>query len=133
MKFVNIISQLLLIITILFLTMYTGQLINEKEQTIFKLGVLNVNRNAVIVLFFNFIVIGIFTLIYYYVSNFTNEAHFLKNGKPYKLDLLNAMYECLITQTTVGYGDIEYKSNIIKLINMLQMSTLFINFGLFNI
>ena len=133
MQLVNIMSILLLLITIIGLCIYTTDLINEKKQSLVKIGALPVNRNAVIVLCFNFIVIGIFTLIYYYLGNFTNEPHFLKNGKPYKVSLFHAMYECLITQTTVGYGDIEYNTNLVKFITMLQMSTLFINFGLFNI
>ena len=133
MDFINIISQILLLITIIFLCVYTSKLVKEKDKALIKIRALEVNRNAVIVLCFNFIVIGIFTFIYYYLSYLSNDTHFLKNGKPHKLSFFHAMYECFITQTTVGYGDIEFNTNLVKFITMLQMSTLFINFGLFNI
>lgn len=133
MKLTNIINILLVVVIIICVCTYTGQLINEKNDTLFKLGNLNVNRNAVIVLCFNFIVIGTFTLIYYCLSNFTNEDHFLVNGKPIKLTLFNALWVCLITQTTIGYGHTYYNTHLIRSIIMVQMSTLFINFGLFNL
>jgi len=131
MDVIDLLSQLILIILIVCGSNYIYTLISvkNKNQPI-KLGKVSLNRKSIIIVLYNFIIIGLFTIIYYNISNFSTSPQYLKDGQPHKLSLFAAMYECFITQTTVGFGDIEYNTNLVKFITMLQMCTLFINFGI---
>ena len=131
MDVIALLSQLILIILIVCGSNYIYTLISvkNKNQPI-KLGKVSLNRKSIIIVLYNFIIIGLFTIIYYNISNFSTSPQYLKDGQPHKLSLFGAMYECFITQTTVGFGDIEYNTNLVKFITMLQMCTLFINFGI---
>jgi len=134
MDFIILLSQIILLILIICGSKYIYKLITDKnKKQPIKLGNVSFNRKSIIIVLYNFIIIGLFTIIYYNISNFSTTPQYLKNGKPHKLSLFSAMYECFITQTTVGFGDVEYNTNLVKFITMLQMSTLFINFGLITI
>lgn len=131
MDILSIICQLVLLVFIVTASNYVYKLIKDREKNPnIKIGDVNFNRKAIILVLYNFIVIAIFTIIYYNISNFSTRPQYLKNGKTQKLSLFSAMYECFITQTTVGFGDVEYNTYLVKFVTMLQMSTLFINFGL---
>ena len=134
MDFIILLSQIILIILIICGSKYIYKLITDKnKKQPIKLGKVSLHRKSIIIVLYNFIIIALFTIFYYNISNFSTTPQYLKNGKPHKLSLFSAMYECFITQTTVGFGDVEYNTNLVKFITMLQMSTLFINFGLITI
>ena len=131
MDILSIICQLVLLVFIVTASNYVYKLIKDREKNPnIIIGDVNFNRKAIILVLYNFIIIGIFTIIYYNISKFSTTPQYLKNGKTQKLSLFSAMYECFITQTTVGFGDVEYNTYLVKFVTMLQMSTLFINFGL---
>tara|TARA_E500000178_G_scaffold330962_1_gene363344 strand:+ start:182 stop:586 length:405 start_codon:yes stop_codon:yes gene_type:complete len=134
MEYVNIFNQIFLIILIVVGSRYIYTLITDnKIKDVILFDNIPFNKTAIIVVLYNFIIIALFTIIYYNISKFSTIPQYLKNGKPHKLSLFSAMYECFITQTTVGFGDVEYNTTLVKFITMLQMSTLFINFGLLSI
>lgn len=60
----------------------------------------------------------LFTGIYYLLSHQSID-HF-----GYSLTLLDSLYYSMITQTTIGYGDIVPLSNVAKIVCMCQMFTL---------
>ena len=131
MDLLSIFAQFIIVIFIVFASKYLYKLIKDREKTPnIVIGDITVKRLALTILLYNFIVIGIFTLIYYNISKFSSIPQYLKDGKPHKLSLFSALYECIVTQTTVGFGDVEYNTNLVKFFTMVQMSTLLINFGL---
>lgn len=60
----------------------------------------------------------LFTFVYHWLSHQSTE-HF---GRP--LNLFNSLYFSMITQTTIGYGDIVPVSDVAKVVCMGQMLTL---------
>lgn len=64
------------------------------------------------------IFIILFTGVYYWISQ-QSTYHF---GRP--LPLFEALYFSMITQTTIGYGDIVPVSDTAKVVCMFQMLTL---------
>lgn len=80
---------------------------------------------------FNFITqhIGLvifFGLTYFICNKYTDNAFQVpKNDSESELTLLDCFYFSLITQTTVGYGDIVPINKISKLINILQLLTIY--------
>lgn len=130
MDFINLVFQIILIIFILCSSNYIYNLFINKKKEPIKVGDIPFNRKSIIIVLYNFIIIALFAIINYNISVFSTIPQHLKYGKPYKLTMFTALYECFVTQTTVGFGNIEYSSNLVKFIAMLQMSTLFINFGL---
>ena len=130
MDYINLLCQIILIIFILCSTNYIYNLFINKKKEPIKIGDIPLNRKSIIIVLYNFIIIALFAIINYNISIFSTVPQHLKYGKPYKLTMFTALYECFVTQTTVGFGNIEYSSNLVKFIAMLQMSTLFINFGL---
>jgi hypothetical protein len=77
------------------------------------------NRNKYRTIIINVLLIIIFTSIYYKLG--TNE-HFYFNNEPNQteLSLFNALYFTIITQITIGYGDISPKGNLLRCITMIQ-------------
>ena len=130
MDYTSLVCQIILIIFILCSSNYIYNLFIDKKKEPIKVGDIPLNRKSIIIVLYNFIIIALFAIINYNISVFSTIPQHLKYGKPYKLTMFTALYECFVTQTTVGFGNIEYSSNLVKFIAMLQMSTLFINFGL---
>ena len=79
---------------------------------------------------FNVNIIILFTFFYYMLDKFSKTNNFFINSKNVKLSLFNALYLSIVTQTTVGYGDIVTKSVIAKSITILQLFTLILNISL---
>lgn len=79
---------------------------------------------------FNMNIIILFTFFYYMLDKFSKTNNFFINSKNVKLSLFNALYLSIVTQTTVGYGDIVTKSVIAKSITILQLFTLILNISL---
>ena len=75
-------------------------------------------------------IIILFTFFYYMFTKFSKTNNFFINSKNVKLSLFNALYLSIVTQTTVGYGDIVTKSVIAKSITILQLFTLILNIRL---
>ena len=130
MDYISLVCQIVLIIFILYSSNYIYNLFIDKKKEPIKVGDIALNRKSIIIVLYNFIIIALFAIINYNISVFSTVSQHLKYGKPYKLTIFTALYECFVTQTTVGFGNIEYSTNLIKFITMLQMSSLFINFGL---
>ena len=58
-----------------------------------------------------------FGIFYYYIGT-TNNNHFTMRQNMTPLD---ALYLSIVTQTTVGYGDISPKSDLARVVSMIQM------------
>ena len=68
----------------------------------------------------------IFT-IFYYCTNYVSGTHFHSIGKSKhnpKISLFDAFYYSMVTQTTVGYGDVIAYSILAKSLTLLQLVTL---------
>ena len=80
-------------------------------------------------IFVNSMVIVIFFTIAYYTANHIERRFKMTNeftGKKIEaLSLFDAFYFTLITQTTVGYGNIHPPSKITQVINILQLLTIY--------
>ena len=134
MNILSIFAQLVIVVFIIICSKFIYTISKDiKKYRNIDIGNVKLNRKAIVIVLLNFIIIGIFTILYYNISKYSKIHHFYKNGKPYKISLFSAMYECFITQTTVGFGDVEYKTKLVKFITMLQMSTLFLNFGILSL
>ncbi len=99
----------------------------KNKKSITQIGTFKLHRSNLIVACYNLIVVGIFSIIYYYISNFTTTQHFKIHGKPIKLSMLEAIYVSLVTQTTVGYGHVTYESYWVELLNIIQMISILLN------
>jgi hypothetical protein len=65
----------------------------------------------------------LFTLLYY-ATNFLQGSHFHSetlNHTLEKISLFDALYYSMVTQTTVGYGDIIAHSTLAKCLTLLQL------------
>ena len=58
-----------------------------------------------------------FGIFYYYIGT-TKNGHFSMEQTMTPLD---ALYLSIVTQTTVGYGDISPKSDLARIVSMIQM------------
>tara|TARA_B100001059_G_scaffold236599_1_gene288147 strand:- start:1996 stop:2424 length:429 start_codon:yes stop_codon:yes gene_type:complete len=112
-------------ISLIYLINYLFKIKNKTSIT--QIGTLKLHRSNLIIACYNFIVVGIFSIIYYYISNFTTIQHFKIHGKPIKLTMLEAIYVSLVTQTTVGYGHVTYESYWVELLNIIQMISILLN------
>ena len=99
----------------------------KNNNLINQIGTFKLHRSNVIIACYNIIVVGVFSIIYYYISNLTNTQHFKIHGKPIKLTMLDAIYVSLVTQSTVGYGHVTYESYWVKLLNIIQMISILLN------
>lgn len=110
------------------LIFFLKYLFNSKnKKAISQIGTFKLHRVNLIIACYNLIVVGIFSIIYYYISNFTTIQHFKIHGKPIKLTMLEAIYVSLVTQTTVGYGHVTYESYWVELLNIIQMISILLN------
>tara|TARA_B100000674_G_scaffold490760_1_gene507429 strand:+ start:869 stop:1156 length:288 start_codon:yes stop_codon:yes gene_type:complete len=76
---------------------------------------LNIARLILIQLF---IMIS-FAIFYYYIGTSTQDQHFrIVEGK---ITPLKALYLSIVTQTTVGFGDIAPISPLARIVAMIQM------------
>lgn len=67
-----------------------------------------------------------FGLVYYICNHYTDNAFKIpKSDSETELSLLDCFYFSLITQTTVGYGDIIPTNKISKIINIVQLLTIY--------
>ena len=71
-------------------------------------------------------IILFFTLLYFILYKYMDDKGFnFVNEEKKEMTLLDCFYFTLITQTTVGYGHI-YPTNIyIKLVNIMQLLTIY--------
>jgi hypothetical protein len=74
--------------------------------------------------FINHIIsILIFAVAYYLSSKYIHES--MRNKDNSNMSLWDCIYFSLVTQTTVGYGDIVPTHAVTKLINVLQLLTIY--------
>ena len=73
--------------------------------------------------FFTFysLIVVIFACLFRIIDRFSDEAHFQYNGVPYELTFSDALYFSLISLSTVGYGDIEPVSNLVRVLVGLEV------------
>ena len=62
-----------------------------------------------------------YAFLYNYFGTFNSVQSDKQMGKNDQLDFFHAFYFSLVTQTTVGYGDISPKDNTTKVICMSQL------------
>ena len=113
--------------TISFIILLIYIIENKNNKSMFQFNNIKLDRNNITIGCYNFIVIGLFSIIYYYISNLSDKNHFKFNGKPIRLTMLESIYVSLVTQTTVGYGHITYNSYIVKVLNIIQMISILLN------
>jgi hypothetical protein len=70
-------------------------------------------------------IILFFTLLYYILYKFMDDKGFNFVNEEKKMSLLDCFYFTLITQTTVGYGHIYPTNTYIKLVNIMQLLTIY--------
>ena len=81
----------------------------------------NTNRNNIeYYLFTQFIIIMLFSVIYYITNTLDNQHSKLFDT------YLDCIYFTVVTHFTVGYGDISPKTKLHKIITMIQIITAFI-------
>ena len=83
----------------------------------------NINKNKFSFYKLYFLVLIIFTLIYWLLG--TSENFIFdkaSNNNSDSLTFLNALYFSFITQSTTGYGDITPKTKLTRIIVMCQLS-----------
>ncbi len=81
---------------------------------------------------FQVIIILIFSVFYYLIGKKDNTHFTIKNEKginKYKISYFDALYLSIVTQSTVGYGDITPNSKITKIISMIQMVLIYLFIG----
>ena len=100
---------------------------SNKNNAIALFKSIKLHRYNIIIVCYNFIIVGLFSIIYYYLSNLSTTTHFKINDSPIRLSMLNAIYVSLVTQTTVGYGHVTYESFLTKLLNVIQMCSILLN------
>ena len=112
-------------LSLIYILNYLLKTKNNKILT--TIGSLTLDRYNIIIACYNFIVVGIFSIIYYYISNYNKTSQFKFYGKPIQLTMLDCIYISLVTQTTVGYGHITYEGYWVKLLNIIQMISILFN------
>lgn len=71
-------------------------------------------------------IVLLFALMYYISSIYIKNSVNIKNkDKNNKLSFWDCLYFSLVTQTTVGYGDIVMTHNFTRLINFIQLLTIY--------
>lgn len=77
-----------------------------------------------------FISIFLFTIIYWLLGSSDNLSFNIKstNNKPHQTNLsfIDALYFAMETQSTIGYGDITPKSQLMRCITICQITLLII-------
>jgi len=75
------------------------------------------------VAFFTFysLIVIIFACVYRIIDSYTAGIHFNFNGVWHKLSFADSLYFSIITLSTVGYGDIEPVSNLVRAIVAVQI------------
>ena len=76
------------------------------------------------------ILIFLFTIIYWSLG--TND-NFSFNTSQTEVSFLDALYFTLVTQTTIGYGDISPKSQLMRFITVCHIISLIITIIFFNL
>jgi hypothetical protein len=77
-------------------------------------------------------IVLLFASVYWIVDTFVLDKKGLKSDKK-ELNWFDCLYFSLVTQTTVGYGDIVPNHTITKIINMFQLLSVYglITYNLF--
>lgn len=93
-------------------------------------NIIKYNNHKLKYILSNFIVIFIFSLIYWYFGtnehlSFNNKDNNLKN-----ISYISALYFSFTTNSTVSYGDIAPKSKFMQSLIMLHISLLIINISI---
>lgn len=73
--------------------------------------------------FFTFysLIVVVFACLFRIIERFSDEVHFNLNGTPYELTFSDSLYFSLISLSTVGYGDIEPVSNLVRVVVGLEI------------
>lgn len=101
-----------------------------------KNGLTSINKNIILR---HITIVLVFSVLYYIVSNYYGETAFsrittVESNTPHnpsneklnnKMSVLDCLYFSLVTQTTVGYGHIVPTHIISKIINILQLLTIY--------
>jgi hypothetical protein len=75
-------------------------------------------------IFSHMIFILLFSLIYYLIYLYDNNT-FSIHKKDENISFMDFLYFSLVTQTTVGYGGIIPTKNITRMINLVQLLTIY--------
>lgn len=92
--------------------------------------ILNLSKNKLNYLYINFLIIFVFSVIYWWYgsdTHFVFQPHFAVNNR---MTYLSALYYTFITHTTVGFGDISPKSKLTQIITMVHLTVLTCNLSL---
>ena len=79
----------------------------------------NKHLNIARLIFIQLFIMISFAIFYYYIGTSTQDQHFrIVEGK---ITPLKALYLSIVTQTTVGFGDIAPISPLARIVAMIQM------------
>ena len=90
-------------------------------------------NNKIKFLVIAFVLIFVFTIIYWLLGSNENFSFNTTNTTQTELSFLDALYFTLGTQTTIGYGDITAKSQLMRAITVCQIILLIIHIAYSNL
>lgn len=96
---------------------------------VYLLNMIKLNKNKFSFYKLYFLVLIIFSLIYWLLGTSENFNFDKKtNNNSDSLTFINSLYFSFITQSTIGYGDITPKSELMRIIVMCQLILLVLYF-----
>lgn len=101
------------------------------QDIILLYNILKLNKNKLIYIYVNLILIFVFSLIYWFFgtpTNLTFGEQFTNSEK--NLSYLSALYYACTTHSTVGYGDITPKSKLMQCITIIHLIILILNLSI---
>ena len=101
------------------------------QDIILLYNILKLNKNKLIYIYVNLILIFVFSLIYWFFgtpTNLTFGEQFANTDK--NISYLSALYFACTTHSTVGYGDITPKSKMMQCITIFHLIILILNLSI---
>ena len=102
------------------------------QQLVFMYNILKINKNKLMYIYVNIILILLFSLIYWYYGtpeHLTFNPQFANNDNE-RISYLSALYFTCTTHSTVGYGDITPKSKVMQNIITIHLTILILNLSI---
>jgi len=95
-------------------------------------SIFKLNKNKILYILVNFVLILLFSGIYYYhgtADNLTFEPQFAEDGDT-RICYLSALYFACTAHSTVGFGDITPKSRFMQMVVIIHLVILILNLSI---